>query len=53
MGDTSCAILGVIHFLLKRDPQKSDQLYTESIRQPREEDTVPRQHGLHDEDINK
>ena len=30
-GDTSCAILGVIlgviHFLSKRDPPKSDQLY--------------------------
>ena len=27
-GDTSCAILGVIHFHSKRDPPKSDQLYT-------------------------
>ena len=34
-GDTSCAILGVIlgiiHFLSKRDPPKSDQLYTHIV----------------------
>ena len=40
-GDTSCAILGVIlgghlgdhHFLSKRDPQKSDQSYIQTVNQ--------------------